>query len=104
MISPRPTGRSEVSTGSAAFEWLLYPCPCLFKLLLSPVRPGYGALSGLLPLRVRAFHLPNGLRWLKGQKRNDRLKAAGFCEAQRAIRAIQTEKNSRPSALGRRCC
>ena len=25
-----------------------------------------------------------------------RLKAAGFCEAQRAIRAIQTEKNSKP--------
>ena len=38
------------------------PCPCLFKLLLSPVRPGYGALSGSLPLLVRAFHQPNGLR------------------------------------------
>jgi hypothetical protein len=36
------------------------PCPCRFKLLLSPVRPGCGALSGPLPLRVRAFHLPNG--------------------------------------------
>jgi hypothetical protein len=38
------------------------PCPYRFKLLLSPARPGYGALSGSLPLRVRAFHLPNGLR------------------------------------------
>ena len=38
------------------------PCPCRFMLLLLPVRPGYGALSGSLPLPVRAFHLPNGLR------------------------------------------
>ena len=38
------------------------PCPCHFKLLLSPARPGYGALSGSLLLQVRAFHLPNGLR------------------------------------------
>src|SRR6516165_2634404 len=71
------------------------PCPCRFKLLSSPARPGYGALSGSLPMRVRTFHLPNGLRCLKGQRRNDRLKAAGFCEAQRAIRAIQTEKKKR---------
>jgi hypothetical protein len=38
------------------------PCPCRFKSLLSPARPGYGALSGSLSFRVRAFHLPNGLR------------------------------------------
>ena len=33
---------------------------------------------------------------IEGPEAHDRLKAAGSCEAQRAIRATQTEKNSRP--------